>query len=178
MTIAAVYALFGEDIRLASTSADSDAVFVVLSSIVFFLFAGEVALLSFAREGYLPMPSCKRKPGTPLKKYCLQLFSVGSFYFWLDVIATVSLIPEVCFLCRAASSILCRTSPPWKVPSTIVIPYAPSSLLPPFHVPSIRFHTCGLHRMMAARQSWMMVLLRELVELPVLLHELRAWSAL
>lgn len=53
----------------------------------------ELILQSLVKKGYLTFPQCKRKYMN--KKDWWRLFSLGSFYFWLDVIATASLVPEV-----------------------------------------------------------------------------------
>ena len=97
MTIATVYALFGDDMRIAWFPKDADILFVVFSSIAFFLFAQELLLQCYAKPGYLGMPRCKRENLVCNRKEwrILNLFSIGSFYFWLDVIATASLVPEV-----------------------------------------------------------------------------------
>ena len=72
MTVLTIYALFGDDIRLAATDKDSDNVFYSLSVVCLFFFTLEIVLGCVAKEGYLL-----------------------SFFFWLDVIATLSLIPDI-----------------------------------------------------------------------------------
>jgi hypothetical protein len=67
-----VWALFGDDIRLVATSKDADEAFFITFLISFLLFLLELIANSLVLPGY---------------KF--------SFFFWLDVIATVSLFPDV-----------------------------------------------------------------------------------
>lgn len=93
MTFVTVYALFGDDLRLALFPADADILFVAFSSVAFFMFLLELVLQSLVKKGYLALPACQRKYMN--KKDWWRLVALGSFYFWLDVIATASLVPEV-----------------------------------------------------------------------------------
>lgn len=72
MTLLTIYALFGDDLRLLATSKADDPIFFSLSIICLFAFTLEIGLGSYVKEGYW----------------------LG-FFFWLDVIATVSLIPDI-----------------------------------------------------------------------------------
>jgi hypothetical protein len=72
MTLLTVYALFGDDIRVLAFAKSADDIFFGLSV---------VALFSFLMELLL---SCAAKPDY-----------FNSFYFWLDLVATVSLIPDI-----------------------------------------------------------------------------------
>jgi hypothetical protein len=67
-----VWALFGDDIRLVATSKEADEAFYITFLISFLLFLIELIANSLVLPGY---------------KF--------SFFFWLDVIATVSLFPDV-----------------------------------------------------------------------------------
>lgn len=75
MTLLTIYALFGDDIRLAFTGKSNDTVFFSLAAVSFFFFFLEVFLMTYAKRGYR-----------------------FSFYFWLDIIATISLIPDIGWL--------------------------------------------------------------------------------
>ena len=75
MTTLTIYALFGDDIRVLAFTTHEDDVFYGLSTVCLFFFLLELVLSSWAKEGYL-----------------------GSFYFWLDLIATLSLIPDIGWL--------------------------------------------------------------------------------
>ena len=66
---------FCADIRVASFEKDADVTFWTLSAISLFLFFFEFLAFSLAKPGYL-----------------------FSFYFWLDLIATLSLIPDIGFI--------------------------------------------------------------------------------
>ena len=72
MSVFTVYALIGDDIRLATSHKDADGVFFTFSSIALALFAGELVLNCVCKDGY-----------------------VGGFYFWLDFAATISLVPDI-----------------------------------------------------------------------------------
>jgi hypothetical protein len=72
MTITTIYSLFGDDIRTLAFNINADNVFNVLTSIALALFAIEIILASFAKDEYF----------------------LG-FYFWLDLISTVSLITDI-----------------------------------------------------------------------------------
>lgn len=71
-TTITLYALFGDDIRSLAFTKSADDVFWALTTVCMFFFAVEIVLCSIAREGYF----------------------LG-FYFWLDTIATVSLLLDI-----------------------------------------------------------------------------------
>ena len=75
MTIITLYALLGEDIKLLSTTKESDPVFVTMTSISLVLFLIELLLQSIGKEGYL-----------------------NSFFFWLDLVSTLSLVMDIPFI--------------------------------------------------------------------------------
>lgn len=75
MAIVTFYALIGDDIRLWATDKYVDTYFYVGLMISFILFATEILLNSVAISDF---------------KY--------SFYFWLDIIATLSLIPDIIWM--------------------------------------------------------------------------------
>lgn len=72
MSIITVFALFGDDIRLWFTSKEADPYFFGGLSLSFFLFTTEILINSCVVDDF---------------KY--------SFFFWLDIIATLSLIPDI-----------------------------------------------------------------------------------
>jgi hypothetical protein len=72
MTLLTIYALFGDDLRLLATPKRDDEIFYSLSCVCLFFFTLEVVMASFVKENYL----------------------LG-FFFWLDVVATISLIPDI-----------------------------------------------------------------------------------
>jgi hypothetical protein len=67
-----VFALFGDDMRLMVFDIDADGSFVVISGIIFFVFFIELALTTYANIGF-----------------------ALSFFFWLDLIAWLSMITDV-----------------------------------------------------------------------------------
>ena len=74
ITLITIYALFGDDMRLWLTSKPSDNIFYGLSAVAFAFFAFEFMTNSCFRPGFASPPS---------------------FYFWLDLLATLSLLPEI-----------------------------------------------------------------------------------
>jgi hypothetical protein len=75
MTIATLYCLFGDNIRLTSFPPSADEVFVVLSTICFVMFVLEFAAFCLWKPEYR-----------------------WSFFFFLDILALVSLLPEMPFI--------------------------------------------------------------------------------
>ena len=72
MTVVTIYALFGDDVRQLAFHKSADTVFYGLTIAAMSLFMLEILLASIAKENYF----------------------LG-FYFWLDLIATVSLIFDI-----------------------------------------------------------------------------------
>jgi len=67
-----MYALFADDIRVLATRESADIGFDVITLICLFTFSLEIALSIIVRDGY-----------------------AFSFFFWLDLVSTVSLILDV-----------------------------------------------------------------------------------
>jgi hypothetical protein len=78
MTIITIYSLFGDDVRQIAFKAQTDWIFYVLSSISLAAFSIEIILQSLLREDYW----------------------LG-FYFWLDIISTVSLLTDIGWVMNA-----------------------------------------------------------------------------
>lgn len=72
MTIVTIFALFGDDFRLLAFGIGSDNYFVNLTVASMCLFTIEIILCSIGQEEYL-----------------------NSFFFWLDLLSTVSLITDI-----------------------------------------------------------------------------------
>ena len=72
MFIFTLYALIGDDIRLLTFTKKSDTAFMVLNILTFILFMVELILSSLSVPDYF-----------------------GSFFFWLDLISTISLIADI-----------------------------------------------------------------------------------
>ncbi len=96
MSVYTLWALYNEDIKLAGTTKEADLGFEVVISIGFFLFLFEIAAQCFYKPDYFQMPIWKRKEDETDVEMWWRRAQIGSFYFWLDWIATLSLILEVC----------------------------------------------------------------------------------
>lgn len=75
MVLLTIYALLGDDLRLAVTSRPYDDGFFAMSSVCLFFFLLELILSSFVKDSYL----------------------LG-FYFWLDALSTISLVSDIGWL--------------------------------------------------------------------------------
>ena len=75
MTLITLYALLGEDIKMMTTQKHSDGYFTIMTSIALLLFLCELIIQSIGKEDYL-----------------------NTFFFWLDLISTVSLITDIDFI--------------------------------------------------------------------------------
>ena len=82
MTIVTIYALLASDIKALAFDIEADDVFVVLTCISMALFAFELIAASVGKPGYWL-----------------------SFFFWLDLIATLSLVTDIDPLVEAISGI-------------------------------------------------------------------------
>ena len=67
-----VYALFGDDVRLLLFGAEADYAFTILNVITLVLFTLELVLSSIGIKTYF-----------------------GNFFFWLDLISTISIITDI-----------------------------------------------------------------------------------
>ena len=75
MTIVTLFALFGDDIKLACFKKSADPVFDDIAFFCLVMFTAEITLNAISQEGYF-----------------------NSFYFWLDVISTLSLITDISWM--------------------------------------------------------------------------------
>lgn len=75
MTSLTLYALFFDDIRILSLSANADDAVYGFTTFVLFCFSAEILLHSIADKNY-----------------------INSFFFWLDIISTISLIFDIGWL--------------------------------------------------------------------------------
>lgn len=93
LSIATLYALFGDDLRLLAFSAPADIAFEALSTLALALFCVEIVLNAFAKPEYIALPRLNRwRWRDPATWFGALRF--GSFYLWLDIIAAASLIVE------------------------------------------------------------------------------------
>jgi hypothetical protein len=72
MSVLIMWSLFGDDIRLAVAPKSADSGFFSIAAFMLAVFSAEFTLLCFAKPGYK-----------------------WKFYFWLDLVATISLIPDI-----------------------------------------------------------------------------------
>lgn len=72
MMIITMYALFFDDIRVILIPKVADDVFYAITSFSLLFFMVEIILASFAKKGYF-----------------------NSFFFWLDVVSTITLITDI-----------------------------------------------------------------------------------
>ena len=78
MTIVTLYALFGDDIKIAFYTKSEDEIFNYITISTLVLFTIEITLNALCQVGYF-----------------------NSFYFWLDVISTISLITDISWIWNA-----------------------------------------------------------------------------
>eukprot|EP00639_Heterosigma_akashiwo_P012806 CAMPEP_0206363712 /NCGR_PEP_ID=MMETSP0294-20121207/1766_1 /ASSEMBLY_ACC=CAM_ASM_000327 /TAXON_ID=39354 /ORGANISM="Heterosigma akashiwo, Strain CCMP2393" /LENGTH=305 /DNA_ID=CAMNT_0053809131 /DNA_START=79 /DNA_END=994 /DNA_ORIENTATION=+ len=103
MTLLTIYALYGDDTRVYSSPPSGDIVFAWMSSIAFFCFIIELLLSCFAKPGYFQWNGFLKGEERSRKTFYKYL-QIGSFYFYLDLIATVSLIVEIPWIYSTGSS--------------------------------------------------------------------------
>ncbi|CAG9326054.1 unnamed protein product [Blepharisma stoltei] len=72
LTTLTIYALFGDNFRLLMTSKEADSIFFSITCAIMGVFLIEIITTSIAKEGYL-----------------------FSFYFWLDLVSTISMIIDI-----------------------------------------------------------------------------------
>ncbi|RYY84828.1 hypothetical protein EON63_08530 [archaeon] len=101
MTILTFWALYQTDIRLAGTDQEADLGFEVVISIVFFVFLFEIGLQCIYNDEYLSLPEWTAQSDEFWYEIWPRRLKFGSFYFWLDLVASVSLIFDVCYCTRA-----------------------------------------------------------------------------
>ncbi len=102
MTMVTVYALYSDDVRVLGFDKSADDVFLVFSTVAFILFLIEIGLQCWCRDNYLKVPgirpgkACGRDSTWEDRLDCIQSFiCIGSFYFWLDLMATLSMVFEL-----------------------------------------------------------------------------------
>lgn len=95
MSILTIWALYNSDIKFAATQKEADLAFEVIITIAFFLFILEIFMLSFYKPDYFYLPQWKALEDEEWHETWYRRLQFGSFYFWLDWIATLSLVLEV-----------------------------------------------------------------------------------
>jgi hypothetical protein len=95
MTFVTIWTLFQGDIKYAGTGKEADSAFEVIISIFFFLFVFEIIAQSIYKEGYFLIPKWEAEAGETSWQTWKRRIEFGSFYFWMDVIATGTLILDM-----------------------------------------------------------------------------------
>jgi hypothetical protein len=72
MTLVTLYALLGDDIKMLTTEKSADNYFTIMTSLALVLFTFELIIQSIGKDDYL-----------------------NTFFFWLDLVSTVSLITDI-----------------------------------------------------------------------------------
>ena len=98
MAVLTIWALYNSDIKFAATDKEADLAFEVIISIAFFLFVLEIGMSCVYKPDYWWLPDWKPLEDEEWYETWMRRCQVGSFYFWLDWLATLSLILEVRFL--------------------------------------------------------------------------------
>jgi hypothetical protein len=90
-----VWSLFNDDIRLTTSDDGDDIIFTVIISVLFFIFVIEILAAAMYKPDYILLPEWSEDPDESAIQRWQKFFQFGSFYFWLDIIATFSLVIEV-----------------------------------------------------------------------------------
>lgn len=108
MSFITVYALYGDDVRIIAFQPNVDIIFLAISAVASAFFLIEISLLCWCKEGYLRRPDLsaigdvcsmyawkKRKSTFEWLSNLWNVMQPGSFYFWLDLISTFSMVIEM-----------------------------------------------------------------------------------
>lgn len=95
MMLLTFWALFSNDIRVSAAPKEADEAFAVIITIAFFLFVFEILATSFVSPEYIALPSWEAEPLEDMFDTWVRRLQFGSFYFWLDWLATLTLLFEV-----------------------------------------------------------------------------------
>jgi class 3 adenylate cyclase len=89
-----IWSIFNDDIKVSSFDSRVDERFMILISVIFLFFAVEIALQCIGTIGYFQFPPPYDPEATRYDKF-KRVFQYGSFFFWLDIISTLSLLFEM-----------------------------------------------------------------------------------
>lgn len=102
MSCITIWALFSDNIRIAATDRSVDGAWDLVISTIFFIFIIEILLSIFCKDDYAPTPKFELLEGETLNNNFRAIFvrwiQVGSFYLWLDIIATCSFMFEISWM--------------------------------------------------------------------------------
>jgi hypothetical protein len=99
MTVLTLWSLFDDDIRMLATGPDADFGFMVIMTIIFFVFWIDIFAACLYRNEYFQYPDIQKFSDPNPWVRIANVFNFGSFYFWTDVLSTVSLVSEVKYHC-------------------------------------------------------------------------------
>ena len=95
LALMTIWALFGPDIEY-SLPIESYLGCQVVLSLIFFIFLFEIGMSMLSRPNYFPaLPNFARLPAETFPQSLQRRLTIGSFYFYLDWIATLSLLFEL-----------------------------------------------------------------------------------
>jgi class 3 adenylate cyclase len=93
-----VWSLFNDDVRLVASDNADDIVFTSIISTLFFIFIVEIIASAIYKVDYILLPEWSVDPEETAFQRWQKLFQFGSFYFWVDIIATFSLLIEISWI--------------------------------------------------------------------------------
>lgn len=97
MGVLTVWSLFNDDIRIITAPEKADIAFTIIISIVFFIFVLEMLSILCYKKEYFLLPDCSvgQREERSIPAFLREKLRLGSFSFWIDLIATTSLLLEV-----------------------------------------------------------------------------------
>ena len=102
MTILTIYALYSDDAKILAFEKSADFVFGLLSSCAGVIFLIEIVLQCWCVENYMRLPNMSKMRTIDTERKLVKKAQIiwsavyiGSFYFWLDLMATCSMLFEV-----------------------------------------------------------------------------------
>ncbi len=95
MAVITIWALFSDDLRVAVAPKSADDIFTGIITMAFFMFIFEIIAASFCKDDYLVVPEQKLLKNETIFESFVRRAKFGSFYFWSDMLATISLIFEI-----------------------------------------------------------------------------------
>lgn len=98
MGLLTIWTLYQGDIRDAATYKNADIVFEVIISICFFLFSLEIIGQCIYKEGYMFIPPWDIDGGEGFFQRWTRRLSIGSFYFWMDIVATGTILMDLAWM--------------------------------------------------------------------------------
>ena len=95
MMLLTMWALFSNDIKAAAAPKQADDGFAVVITIAFFLFVLEIILTCYVNPNYIKLPDWDPLPHETQMDTWIRRMTFGDFYFWLDWLATLTLLFEI-----------------------------------------------------------------------------------